>query len=377
MHILDIKRKNLESGWSDWTWQLRHAVRDIDALIECLGLDPAMGEALRPTARRYPIFATPHYLSLIRPGNPHDPILRQILPDRRELTSSESASTDPLGEANDSPVPGLVHRYADRALLLLTNACAVHCRHCMRKRLWDKTRPNREQANRSTALAYIATHDQIREVLLSGGDPLLLPDRVLDDLLQRLHRIPHVEIVRIGSRIPVVLPQRLTQPFCHLLGRHGPVWLATHFNHVAELTPESAAAIANLLTAGIPTVNQTVLLKGINDTVEALRDLCRGLLRQRIKPYYLFHGDPVRGTRHFRTGLDHALTLVEGLRHSLSGLAQPAFAFDLPDGEGKIRLEPDSRQGLSPEGLPLFCSRRGNIVPYDDDATRKEEQPQA
>lgn len=346
-------------GWTDWHWQMKHLIRSLDDLAACLQITADLPADLTPVAKRYPVAATPHYVSLAQAADLQDPIVAQILPRREELTDETDARDDPLAEERDSPVPGLIHRYPDRALVVTTSACAVHCRHCMRKRSWDCTRPSREKPNRDRILAYMRSHKEIKEIILSGGDPMLLPDASIETLIAALHAIPHIDLVRIGSRLPVVLPQRFTPAFCARLARYGPVWMATHANHAQELSPASEKAVLNLLRAGIPVLNQTVLLKGINDSAATQRDLCRALVKHRIKPYYLFHGDPVAGTTHFRTGLNRALDIVDELRTTMSGLAQPTFAFDLPDGGGKIRLEPAREIVRPPEGDRRFRDFRG------------------
>lgn len=356
-----------DPGWHDWRWQRRHAVRDPDVLADLLDLDAEPRRDLRRTAARWPLLVTPYYLAQARTLTPADPIVRQILPDPRELLDDPAGAPDPLGEGHDSPVPGLIHRYPDRALLVAGTACAVLCRHCMRKRVWGTPAAAAADSYRA-ALDYLRTHTGIREVLVSGGDPLLLPEARLFGLLTALRAIPHIEVIRLGTRLPVVLPQRFTPRFCARLGAAAPLWLATHFNHPRELTPETATAAERLLRAGIPVVNQSVLLAGVNDDAETLAQLCTGLLRQRIKPYYLFHGDPVAGTLHFRTGIARGLELMAALERSVSGLAVPAFAFDLPAGGGKIRLEPPAAAGVSPEGLPLYRDRQGTPRTYPDPA---------
>jgi lysine 2,3-aminomutase len=362
--MLPIETWRQDPGWRDWRWQMQHAVRDPALLSRWLGLTSAAGDAVARTARRYPLLATPYYLSLAERPEPDDPIIRQVLPDPRELVPDPAASPDPLAEGRDSPVPGLIHRYPDRALLITTPRCAVHCRHCMRKRVWEVGTSEVPTGDFAPALAYLRAHEGIREVLISGGDPLLLPEETLFGLLASLRTLPHIELVRLGSRLPAVLPQRLTPDFCARLGAFPPVWLATQFNHPRELTPESGEAAENLLRAGIPVVNQTVLLRGVNDDAQTLARLCTGLLRQRVKPYYLFHGDPVAGTLHFRTGVDRGLELLEALEHSVSGLAVPAFAFDLPAGGGKVRLEPPRRCATLPDGTAVYRDRRGQPQAY-------------
>jgi lysine 2,3-aminomutase len=365
MHPCEWRTK--DPGWSDWRWQLRHALRDADVLATWLGLLPAAREGLRRTAARYPLLATPYYLSLARTPSPEDPIVRQILPDPRELAEDPGGSPDPLAEGRDSPVPGLIHRYPDRALLVTTHRCAVLCRHCLRKRAWAATDDAGPwPTDFGAALDYLRGHEGIREVLISGGDPLLLPEERLLALLAALRAIPHIEVLRLGSRLPVVLPQRLTPEFCQRLGGRPPLWLATQFNHPHELTAETEAAAEALLRAGIPVVNQTVLLAGVNDDAATLGRLFTGLLRQRIKPYYLFHGDPVAGTLHFRTGIERGLALLAELERDISGLAVPAFAFDLPDGGGKVRLEPARRCGATGDGAPLYRDRFGAPRAYPE-----------
>lgn len=345
-----------EAEWNDWRWHLSHGEAALAAVLARLG--PAVDLA---ALRRYPPRATPYYLSLARSLRLDDPILRQCLPTPEELAGGEP---DGLAEGRVSPQPRLVHRYPDRALLVLTSACPLRCRHCMRKRLWQEADSCISEAEVDQALDYFARTPGLREVILSGGDPLVLDEEFLERLLARILAVPNIEMVRIGSRLPVVLPQRLTPEFCRRLGRKPPVWLLTHFNHPWELTDAAAAGIDNLLRAGIPVLNQTVLLKGVNDEAETLRQLFTGLLKIRVKPYYLFHGDPIEGTVHFRTGVDAGLRLLDQLRGRVSGLALPHYAIDLPDAGGKIRLEPDCACGRLPDGTPAYRSWDGREIPY-------------
>jgi lysine 2,3-aminomutase len=349
--------------WQDWQWQLANAVRHPAIL------GPEFAQLAAAARQRYPMFATPHYLSLAGSADPADPILRQCLPDAAELAGQDGQGgcPDPLAEGKSSPVPHLIHRYADRALLVTTSNCAVRCRHCMRKRLWDQPGFLITPQQAGQALDYVAATPTIRELIISGGDPLLLDDDFLDWLLERAFAIPTLEMVRIGTRVPVALPQRLTPRFCALLGRHGPVWVVTHFNHPQEFSPAADAGILNLLHAGVPVLNQAVLLKGVNDDPEILRQLFTGLLRRRVKPYYLFHGDPVEGTLHFRTGTARGLEILEALRGRVSGLALPHYAIDLPDGGGKIRLAPDCACGRLPDSTTtVYRSWDGREIPYLD-----------
>ena len=335
-----------------------------------LGMTQDASRALLRVHERFPMFVTPYYLSLARERSAGDPILRQCVPSLAELDDQAGEDPDPLAEARDTRVPGVIHRYPDRVLVLAGSRCAVHCRHCMRKRLWRRPAVASSPVDPGGAVTYVANDSSIREVIVSGGDPLLLPQQDLDTLLGRLRRVPHVETIRIGSRLPVVLPQRLTQGFCDRIGQHGPVWLATHFNHPWEVTPEAASACERLIRAGIPVVNQTVLLRQVNDDVQTMAALCRALIRARVKPYYLFHGDPVSGTMHFRTGLQKGLAVMAALERSVSGLALPAFAFDLPGGEGKVRLHPCAFCGTAPDGAPLFLGREGRACPYPQTASQ-------
>lgn len=341
-----------------------------DQFAEALGVEPCDTGAWDAVARHYPARATRHYLCLANPSDPGDPILRQCIPDARELTD-EAASADPLAEKRDSPVPGLVHRYPDRALLVLTRRCAVHCRHCLRKRIWRDGRGEEclTPDYLPAALEYLGRQQGIREVLLSGGDPLMLGNARLEEVLRALRTVPHLEIVRVGTRMPVVLPSRVSDSFCDMLRRFRPVWVATQFNHPVELTPEAEGACARLLERGIPIVNQSVLLRGVNDDVDTLESLFRGLLRFGVKPYYLFHGDPVRGTSHFRTGVAAGLRLMDALSKRLSGLATPTFAVDLPGGEGKIALTPDSPLRTRGDGTVELTRADGTTVSYPDEGT--------
>lgn len=281
--------------------------------------------------------AVPYYLGLVDWSDLHDPIRLQCLPDARELDNDPAGSDDPYHEVSAAGVPGLVHRFPDRVLLVVSGDCAMTCRHCTRKGTLDGGLTPVLQAP-AAALAYVAGHPEVREVLLSGGDPLLLETAVLDDLLSRLLAIPHVETVRIGTRVPVVLPMRIDDELVGMLRRHRPLWLNTQFNHPRELTPEAVAACGGLVDAGIPVSNQTVLLRGVNDRLDVMRELCCGLQRCRVRPYYVFLCDPVSGISHFRVGRDEAAVLQEGLRRSVGGLCLPRFVEDVPGAQGKVMI---------------------------------------
>jgi lysine 2,3-aminomutase len=270
---------------------------------------------------------------------------------------------DPLAESEHSVVPGLVHRYPDRVLMVLTDICPMLCRHCTRKREWRHGGWVRTPAEVETMLGYIREHTEVRDVILSGGDPLTLSTQRLEEVLSAVRRIPHVEIIRIGTRVPVVLPQRVDDELCNMLSKYGPIWLNTHFNHPRELTPEAGAAVDKLLRAGVPVNNQSVLLKGVNDSVETQLKLCQGLLRIKVRPYYLFQCDDVTGTEHFWTPVETGVNIIKGMRGFTSGLAIPTYVIDLPNGGGKIPVGPDYILERTPEELTVR-NYQGKIIHY-------------
>lgn len=361
--MLTSYRKDAGEDWQNWQWQLKNMICSAEQLAKILPLPEELLEQAGVVQGRYPLRISPYYLSLAQSCSATDPILRQCLPDLEELSDC-GGTPDALAEERCSPLPRLVHRYPDRVLYITGNLCAVHCRHCMRKRHWNIDLPAPSSAELKAAARYLGQHPEIREILISGGDPLLLAEDKLAEIIHVFSAVPNIEMLRFGSRVPVALPQRLTSDFCRLLASGKPAWLASHFNHAQELTSEAAQAADNLLKAGIPVVNQTVLLKGINDHEDALRKLFTGLLRIKIKPYYLFHGDPIQGAMHFRTGVEKGLELLNSLRGKISGMALPAFAFDLPNGAGKIRLEPELTLGQDAQGHRVYRSYQGLNVPY-------------
>ena len=345
-----------DAEWGDWHWQLRESWKTAGRVMEALGF-----RADSEVCRRYPMQATPHYLSLAKTLDVMDPILRQCVATEEEL---QGGTPDPFGEEAYSPVPRLVHRYPDRALFMTTSRCATHCRHCMRKRNWQCFDGKPADDVLAAAVDYVAKHREIREILISGGDPLTLGDDDIAHVLTAFATVEHLEMLRVGSRVPVVMPQRMTESLCDILGGCGKtVWLAAHFNHPAELSEESRQAVERLLRHGVPVVNQSVLLKGVNDDAETLRLLFTGLLKMKVKPYYLFHGDPIEGTMHFRTGVERGLELMAALRNRVSGMAMPAFSFDLPESGGKIRLEPNDKLEREDGGL-AFTSFEGRKIIY-------------
>lgn len=299
--------------------------------------------------KRYPVLSNSYYLGLINPAaGENDPIYRQSLPDEAEL-QDECASCDPLAEEIQSPVPRVVRRYADRIVLLTTGKCAMRCRFCFRKRAWTTGSELKDITPEEidAAAEWLRKTPEIREVLVTGGDPLFLPFHLLKRILDAVASVPTVEIIRLGTRLPVVLPMAVTQEKIDLLASYDCLWLALHFNHPREVTPEAAALCRTFASRGIPMINQSVLLKGVNDDAAVLEELFRKLIKCKVKPHYLFHVDPVRGVRHFATGIDKGLDILRAFRPRLSSLAVPTFALDLPEGGGKVALQPDYRQGDS------------------------------
>lgn len=347
------------SDWNDWRWQLRHRIRSLTELSETVELsekEQAGGAAFLPVA------ITPYYATLLDRFDPTDPIRRSVIPTAGELATSAAESADPLGEDADMVVPGLVHRYPDRVLFLVTEQCAVYCRYCTRSRRVGRGdgvaeytesfgSPSTDSWER--ALRYIAEHREIRDVLVSGGDPLTLSDHRLEYLLQRIREIPHVEIIRIGTKTPVVLPHRFTPKLLRTLRSYHPLWMSIHVSHPRELTPEMRAATAAIADAGIPMGSQTVLLKGINDSVATMRELNQGLLTCRVRPYYLYQCDPIPGSADFRTAVSKGIEIIEGLRGHTSGYAVPQYVIDAPGGGGKIPLLPNYNLGRTGESLLL------------------------
>jgi lysine 2,3-aminomutase len=330
-----------DSLWNDWKWQFRNRITRVEQLSQFIPLSTEEQAQLKLVTMRYPLSVTPYYLSLINPDDPDDPIRKQAIPSPMEMTMGSMGLEDPLDEKGDTVVPGLVHRYPDRALLVLTDICPMFCRHCTRKREWRNGGWVRPPAEVEAMLDYIRQHKAIRDVIISGGDPLTLSNRQLEDIISRIREIRHVEIIRIGTRFPVVLPQRIDNELCSMLAKYGPIWLNTHFNHVREITPEAAGACDRLLRSGVPVNNQSVLLRGINDSVEAQTRLCRALLKIKVRPYYLFQCDEVQGTEHLRTPVETGIKIIEGMRGHTSGLAIPTFVIDLPQSGGKIPLQPN------------------------------------
>jgi lysine 2,3-aminomutase len=318
-------------------------------------------EPLKPVVERYPMRITGYYSSLIREAG--DPIWRQCVPDQRELEDNHLPA-DPLNEAELSPVPGVIHRYPDRVVLLVSSACATFCRFCMRKRWIGCQGVLKTDTQIDGSLKYIERTPAIRDVILSGGDPLLLSDEELEDILARLHKIPHLEMIRINTRTPVTLPDRITSRLCRMLKRYHPLYVNTHFNHPSEITPQADGACARLAGAGIPLGNQTVLLKGVNDDLAVMKRLMQKLLTIRVRPYYIHQMDLVQGTGHFRTSIEQGLKIMAGLRGHTSGMATPYYVIDLPGGKGKVPILPDD---VKREGKTFFLRNYlGEVIEYQD-----------
>ena len=343
---------------SSWKQRLADNLVPADELAEKFALNLPEFQSV---AQHYPVRITRHYFSLIREKG--DPIWRQAVPDIVEL-HDDCQKSDPLNEQSLSPVPGLIHRYPDRVVWLVSNECAVYCRFCMRKRRVGCGSEAGLPESRADALGYIAAHPSIRDVILSGGDPLLIEDQQLEEILSSLRAIPHVEIIRIGSRVPVTFPERITRNLAVMLKRYQPLYINTHFNHPLEINSESHKACALLVDAGIPLGNQTVLLKGVNDDAAVMKELMRGLLSIRVKPYYLHQMDLVKGTAHFRTSVKTGLSIMDALRGHLSGMAVPYYVIDLPGGKGKVPLLPGHE--IAGNGLLKLRTYTGEQVIYQD-----------
>jgi len=359
--------------WNDWKWHFRNRITSVEQLAQFIPLSIEGQAQLRLVTMRYPLSVTPYYLSLINPDDPDDPIRKQAIPSILEMTMGMMDTEDPLDEKGDSVLPGLVHRYPDRVLMVLTNMCPMLCRHCTRKREWRNGGWVRTPAEIEAMLDYIRRHKVIRDVIISGGDPLTFSTRRLEDIISRIRKIRHVEIIRIGTRFPVVLPQRIDDELCNMLAKYGPIWLNTHFNHIREITPEAAEACDRLVRSGIPVNNQSVLLRGVNDSVEAQTQLCHGLLRIKVRPYYLFQCDEVQGTEHLRTPVEIGMRIIEGMRGHTSGLAVPTFVIDLPQGGGKVSLQPNYVLAQTEDEL-VFKNYQGRIFHYRNPVKHAQEE---
>ncbi len=356
-----------DEQWNDWHWQFKNRITTVEELKQYITLTDKEIAGIEKCLTTLRMAITPYYLSLLNPENPYSPIRKQAVPTEDELYFADEDLRDPLHEDADSPVPGLTHRYPDRVLFLITDQCSMYCRHCTRRRFAGQNDCAVPMDQIDQCIDYIARHPEVRDVLLSGGDALIISDEKLEYIISKLRSIPHVEIVRIGSRTPVVMPQRITPELCSMLKKYHPIWLNTHFNHSDEVTEESAAACARLADAGIPLGNQTVLLAGVNDCVHVMRELMHNLVKMRVRPYYIYQCDLSLGLSHFRTPVAKGIEIIEGLRGHTSGFAVPTFVVDAPGGGGKIPVMPDYVISQTP-GKIILRNYEGVITTYTEPA---------
>ena len=354
-----------DADWFDWRWQSRNRIRSLSDLSAMLDLSVDEQRALTEQGSLLPLGITPYYMSLLHPVDASQPLRRTVVPVTDEFLRLPGEADDPLSEDQHSPVPGLVHRYPDRVLFLALDFCTTYCRYCTRSRVVGHGELAPSEARLNAMLDYIRATPSIRDVLISGGDPLSLADDKLDHLLGSLRAIPHIEFIRIGTKMPAVLPQRITPALVRMLKRHAPVWMSLHFLHPDECTPEAFAACARLADAGVPLGSQTVLLKGVNDDVATMTELNQRLLLMRVRPYYLYQCDPISGSGHFRTSVARGLEIIRGMRGHTTGYAVPTYVVDAPGGGGKIPLQPESVVGRDGNDL-LLRNYEGGLFRYPD-----------
>jgi lysine 2,3-aminomutase len=367
--ICEIFRESYdEVRWQDWRWQMRHRLTRPEHFDALLRLTTAERRGLTLAQEKFSVAVTPHFAALIDTDDPHCPIRLQVVPREEELVVGPGDMVDPCGEDGHSVVPGLVHRYPDRVLLLALDTCAAYCRYCTRSRLVSQGELDPLPRRLDPIIAYLREHTEVRDVLLSGGDPLMMSDDRLDTLLGRLRTIKHIEFLRIGSRVPSFLPQRITPEMVKVLRKHR-VWLSLHFNHPREITPEVETACDLLADGGIPMGSQTVLLKGINDDVPTLKGLFHALLKIRVRPYYLYQCDPVVGTAHLRTSIAKGIELIAGLRGHTSGYAVPTYVVDAPGGGGKVPIQAETISGYD-NGVWSLRNWAGETYTYTDPTER-------
>ena len=355
-----------DAEWNNWRWQLRNCLRTPGQFLRIVSLTFDELQAMTCGSGGLPTSVTPYYASLMSPDRTDDPVRRTMIPAMAELTQGRGEKADPLDEESQSPVPGLVHRYPDRVLFMATEYCSAYCRYCTRSRLvGQRERKRYSRAHWERALEYIRSTPAIRDVIVSGGDPLTLPDEPLEWLLINLRAIRHVEVIRLGSKVPAVLPMRVTPILIRTLRRANPLWMSLHFTHPDELTPETAEACSRLADAGLPLGSQTVLLRGVNDDPAVMRRLMTGLMRLRVRPYYLYQCDPIIGSGHFRTPLAKGMEIVQSLRGHVSGYAVPQYVVDAPGGGGKVPLLPNCLAGKE-NGDAVLQNYQGRLYRYPD-----------
>ena len=361
-----------DEQWNDWKWQVKNRIETFDQLKKYLPLTQEEEEGVKTSLSTLRMAITPYYLSLIDPDDPNCPVRKQAVPTGLETHKSLADLLDPLHEDEDSPVPGLTHRYPDRVLFLITDMCSMYCRHCTRRRFAGQTDHESPSERIQKGIDYIARTPQVRDVLLSGGDALMVSDKMLESIIQRLRAIPHVEIIRIGTRTPVVCPQRITDDLVNMLKKYHPIWLNTHFNHPKEITAESTAACERMANAGIPLGNQSVLLRGVNDCVHIMKKLVHGLVKIRVRPYYIYQCDLSMGLEHFRTPVSKGIEIIENLRGHTSGYAVPTFVVDAPGGGGKTPVMPTYIISQAP-GRVVLRNFEGVITTYTEPTDYKNE----
>ena len=367
---MESRRKQLfpnvtDEQWNDWKWQVKNRIETLEQLKQYVQLTPEEEEGVRSVLSTLRMAITPYYLSLIDPNNPKDPVRRQCIPTALETNIASADLLDPLHEDEDSPVPGLTHRYPDRVLFLITDMCSMYCRHCTRRRFAGQKDDESPQDRIEKAIEYIERTPEVRDVLLSGGDALMVSDAKLEYIISRLRAIPHVEIVRLGTRTPVVCPQRITPELCEMLKKYHPIWINTHFNHPNEVTPEAIEACNRLANAGVPLGNQSVLLRGVNDCVHVMKKLVHCLVKMRVRPYYIYQCDLSMGLEHFRTPVSKGIEIIEGLRGHTSGYAVPTFVVDAPGGGGKTPVMPQYVISQAP-GKVVLRNFEGVITTYTE-----------
>lgn len=360
-----------QEEWNDWHWQVAHRLKTPDEIASVINLTEQEKEDIATVIDGFRVGITPYYASLMDEDDPKCPVRAQAVPTIMEMYQSEADMVDPLHEDEDSPAPGITHRYPDRVLFMITDQCSMYCRHCTRRRLAGEKDAPRSKGDIEKCLEYIRKTPVIRDVLLSGGDCLLISNDRLEYIISELRKIPHVEIIRLGSRVPVVMPMRITDDLCNMLKKYHPIWLNTHFNHPKEITPESAEALKKLADAGIPLGNQSVLLRGVNDCVHIMRELVHDLVRNRVRPYYIYQCDLSLGIEHFRTPVSKGIEIIEGLRGHTSGFAVPTFVVDAPGGGGKIPVMPQYVISQTPNKV-ILRNYEGVITTYTEPKDYKE-----
>lgn len=349
--------------WNDWHWQLKNRITNSDELAKVIPLSSQEKKEIDLCLQNFRMAITPYYASLINTADINCPIRKQCVPTIKELDIRPCELEDPLAEERDSPVPNIVHRYPDRVLFILTKKCSMYCRHCTRRRMVGEEDFSISRSNLNNAIKYIEDNPRVRDVLLSGGDPFILEDSFLEEVIARLRAIDHVEIIRIGTRTPVVMPMRITTQLLDMLKKYKPIWINTHFNHPNEITKASTEACEKIVDAGIPLGNQSVLLRGVNDDVEIQKQLCLKLVQIRVRPYYLYQCDVARGLNHFRTPVQKGIEIIKNLRGYISGYAVPTFVIDAPMGGGKVPINPEYVVDINDQEV-VMRNYKGHIYRY-------------